>query len=483
MCRGWRTRTGVSHRLALAGILIALVIAGMLSGASATGAFRSSNVDPTSAPEVRSDPEAGDEDLGETSEADPVVSANCQPDPELGSDDFCPQIEEPNGPGDEFGSTAPATATASAAPSQSLIPGGPGWGMSEQDPTAFADPRFDELAPKRLRYIANWDQVTRGLQARANDKPDRDSKEDRRRLDDLDDFIKAANERGLEVLLSFGHTRDRWETPNHKELNDLPTRRQYKTALKTTLKTYPTIRHFTAWNEPNHADQPTSFQRSGAVRDPKRAERGPKRAAQYFKILKRVCKDLDRRCWVAAGDFADLQSLINPGAKGAAGKSYLRRYVEALGGARVDYWAIHPYVAGKGGKFQRPFRRFMKLTAKYPGSSKVWLTEYGQQLTQEVDGQEVDKFPDDKRGAGPNRKNLRRAMALRNDYGRITRFYYYKFRDDTATSDNPHPWRSGLIDPSNATRCLYFVYRYNSNPKASAPVPSKCPSSPSPSAR
>ncbi|MGH3546043.1 MAG: hypothetical protein ACRDPW_08990, partial [Mycobacteriales bacterium] len=92
----------------------------------------------------------------------------------------------------------------------------------------------------------------------------------------------------------------------------------------------------------------------------------------------------------------------------------------------------------------------------------------------------VKVFGDDIRGerapGEPDGKNLRRAMDLRNDYDRITRFYYYKFLNDDG-------FDSGATATNGTARCLYYVYRYNSNPGAgSPPTPPECPSGASPSA-
>lgn len=416
-------------------------------GRSGTGTFSSSNPGSFSATDQGHGTPEVDEELPPESEPDPTGASTCDPDPELGADDYCPQIEEPE-------TTATYEFSANrAASNPALDPGGSGWGMSEQRWEMFPDPRFAQLSTEKVRYIAAWDQVTRGITASAS-STDPDIRTDHERLRELDRFVSETKARGQEMLLSFGAGRDRAGTTSVDENEYLPSHGEYKRAVNATLARYKSLRRFTAWNEPNHGGQPTSFKVSGTS--------GPKNAAQFFKLLKRVCKDRGRTCAVAAGDFLDTLALNNPNAPGAGGSSYYRRYVDALRKARVDYWAIHPYRAGRGRTGDdAPFRRFVGRTGVYNPKSNVWVTEYGQQ---------VSSFGDDVVGSG---RNLRTVMALRRISDRVTRFYYYKFFDD--------PFATGLIDPNGSARCLYFVFRYNSNPSSSTPAaPAPCPNGPEP---
>ena len=61
----------------------------------------------------------------------------------------------------------------------------------------------------------------------------------------------------------------------------------YKTAFRTFKRAFPWVKSYAPWNEANHVSQPTS--------------KSPKRAAQYYDVLRKKCKG----CKVLAADVLD----------------------------------------------------------------------------------------------------------------------------------------------------------------------------------
>lgn len=416
---------------------------------SAIKSFQTTNPQPAVEPDYpHSDPYDDETNLPESSEPDPIGGDKCIPDAELGADDYC--------------ETSQSQITALAVgPNSALVPGGPGWAIADQSPFLFKDSRFRELSTEKVRYLAAWDQVTRGLTAARINPASRspDEQGDYERKVEFDRFVNEANANSQELLVGFGRSRQR--VGSNDEFSDLPTLTQYKNAINATLARYRTVRQFVAWNEVNNRDQPTSFYRAGTL--------GPKRAAQYWKLVNSTCVSRGRTCVVLAGSFTDTDALNNANAAGAAGRSYWGRYIDALGNSKPGYWAIHPYTGGRsgsrsqGGLYSDYFRLFLRRSNAYRANSRIWITEYGHQIN-------ASFFRDDTVGG---HRNIRNAMELVKFSDRIERFYYYRMFNDS--------FGSGLIDlTTESPRCIFFAYRYNSNPASTnPPVPSGCPSGPS----
>ena len=249
-------------------------------------------------------------------------------------------------------------------------------------------------------------------------------------LQRYDYFVEAARQTGREVLVSFGHTRG--------NSNYLPTLDQYKQAVTAFHNRFGGVLLFTAWNEPNHTDQPTSVAQSGSLE-------GARQAGRYFRTLRRLCKTWG--CTVAAGDFLD----------GTLKKDYLAEY--KYGAYRAiantpnpEIWAFHAYSSGSQNteKYLRSF--LTATTAACDGCTsapRVWLTEQGGL---------VSKYGESK--AASHLANLLRLPAVSD---RITRFYYYSWKGNIPGFD------SGLVHAQTdmIRAALYDQYKAKSNPSVS----------------
>lgn len=150
---------------------------------------------------------------------------------------------------------------------QSMGASSPLIGMADNTPEMLGDPTFWGSGIKRVRKTVPYDDVARGgIRRRA-----------------LDEWFANARSQDIEPLVSFYRT---YSCSAKCAIKRLPTVSQYRAHVRKFRKRYPWVRHFSTWNEINFEKaQPTG--------------RDPKRAAQFYKVLRSEC----RGCTVLTGDF------------------------------------------------------------------------------------------------------------------------------------------------------------------------------------
>ena len=122
----------------------------------------------------------------------------------------------------------------------------------------------------------------------------------------------------------------------------LPSVAEFRSAFRAFRKRYPDVDTYAAWNEINHASQPTT--------------RSPERAAQFYDVVATECEG----CTVLAGDVLDQPGMTR----------YLAAYRRALvGSPRV--WGLHNYADSN--RFRKS--GLQSMLDAVPGD--VWLTETG----------------------------------------------------------------------------------------------------------
>ena len=134
-------------------------------------------------------------------------------------------------------------------------------GMSDQKLGMWQDPRFAKLGITQVRLLMAYDNVLRKDFSR------------------YDAWMTAAHRRGADVLLTI----DR----DIGSYTRMPTLKQYRRIVRILRKRYPWVETYGAWNEANHVKQPTY--------------RKPRRAAQYYNILREECAG----CTILAADLLD----------------------------------------------------------------------------------------------------------------------------------------------------------------------------------
>lgn len=209
-----------------------------------------------------------------------------------------------------------------AAPAQAKVT----VGIGQQTASMFDNPLWQGLGLKKVRYLVPWNTMS-----------DRDS------FVETLGFLQKAAAANQTVLVTFTAVRGCFENGRYskRKVCKLPTVKQYTKQVKLFHKTFK-MKEYAAWNEANHISQPTY--------------KNPKRAAQYYKALKKVC----RRCKVIAGDLLD-SSNIRP---------YAKKMLKVTG-RRARLWGLHNYSDSN----RRRSKGTAALLRTVPG--EVWVTETG----------------------------------------------------------------------------------------------------------
>ena len=150
-------------------------------------------------------------------------------------------------------------------------------GISENQPSMFGDPLFQQVGFKQARVIVGYDVAL-----------DPNGPEAVR----LTQYLASAQSQGIEVLVSLQHTRGDTSKCDQKKnigkgLCKLPSQKQYETALKAFFALFPTVKVISPWNEANHFTQPTS--------------RSPASAAKFTNTVAKLCTD----CKIVVADILD----------------------------------------------------------------------------------------------------------------------------------------------------------------------------------
>ena len=202
-------------------------------------------------------------------------------------------------------------------------------GLGDQQPTMFADRDFKKLKIRRVRYFIPWNVM--------GDAPRRIAAED---------YVRAARAAGARVFLHVS-TEDL-----RIKKGKLPTPKAYKRNVGRLVRHFRKqgVREYGVWNEANHKSQPTW--------------RSPKRAAQYFKIMRKLCK----KCTILPLDVLDQPGVTR----------YMRRWYRAVGKHRryVGTVGIHNY-SDVNRRRSRGTRAIMRTARRYKRRTNFWLTETG----------------------------------------------------------------------------------------------------------
>jgi hypothetical protein len=265
-------------------------------------------------------------------------------------------------------------------------------GIGDNNPAMFSQPKFTALHPQAARLIVFWNVATIRNKAYLNYARS---------------WINAAEADGVQPLVSFGGNG-----------NYIPTVGQYTSAVKAFIRDFPSVKLYTAWNEPDWIYRSLS--------------RNPCLAASYFNALVRVC----RGCTVAAGEF------YRPVTDGLA--SWIRAYKRGLR-YTPKAWALHPYDDVRGHQTAQ-----IQTLERYIGRSQIWLTEISGLLRR---GHWQFK---NQSSIGANRDE-RFLFALPKRFHNITAIYHYQWQ---GTVDGPSTgWDSGLIGPQGTPRPAYYTVR------------------------
>jgi hypothetical protein len=267
-------------------------------------------------------------------------------------------------------------------------------GMSDQKVGMWQDPRFQQLGITQVRLLMAYDSVLRGDFSR------------------YDTWMAAAQARGADVLLTIN------QSAAHP--SRLPTVARYRRVVRILRKRYPWVTTMAAWNEANHKLQPTY--------------RHPRRAAQFFNVMRQECRD----CRIVAADVLDSSNMLPWVAK-------FKRYAK-----QPRIWGLHSY--GDTNHFKPlSLTATRQLLRKVRG--EVWLTETGGIVRFST------RYRGGKRAETRAARAVKRTFAVARSSGRIRRVYLYHWDADRRF----RTWDSAFVAADGRARPALDVLRREVN--------------------
>jgi hypothetical protein len=277
--------------------------------------------------------------------------------------------------------------------------------IGDQNAGMFAQPRFQALKIKKVRYLVPWDWYKDAGQAA-----------------EVNAYMNTAHAAKQDVLVSFTARRGCYVNGKYSKSKacKAPSASAYKSAFLRFDKQFGWVKTYSAWNEVNHVSQPTA--------------KSPKLAARYYNVLRRYTHS--RKFKLVAADVLDSSNVA----------SYLRSFLRSAKGS-PRLWGVHNYedVNRKRSTGTRAVLRTV------PGT--VWMTETGGIL------QFAPNFPRSESRAASRASYM---FSLASKYSKkrsgnrskITRLYYYQYTG--APTDAR--FDAGLVNPDGSPRKAYETF-------------------------
>ena len=261
-------------------------------------------------------------------------------------------------------------------------------GIGDQSTRMLDDPRFAALGVHETRIVVPYDVAV-----------------DPAQLARYAPVIDLARDRGVRMLVSFAASA---RTPAR-----LPSARSYRLAVRAFRVRFPWVHDLGAWNEANHASQPTA--------------RHPGQAARLYNALRAEC----RGCRIVAADVLDQAGFA----------TWVRRFRRVARAPRI--WGLHDYVdVNRFRDVSVP--RMRRATGR---RGQVWLTETGGVV------RFARSFGYDERRAARSTRHVLRLAARRG----VRRVYLYQWTGAPLGAR----WDSGLIaDDGRPRPALNVVERF-----------------------
>ena len=277
------------------------------------------------------------------------------------------------------------------------------------------------------------------------------------RWEDLDEFVRQAEDRDLEVMLSI------WGTPTWAgpAKNRLPRRiadmQNFARALATRysgrFRGYPFVRFYSVWNEPNLALFLTPQY------DAKKRSVAPANYAKLYRAAYTGFKLGSPLAQVAIGE-------TSPRKLSTSASHAPARFAELLSKARpklrFEAYAHHPYGSpanqpptqkvGWPNVGMRSLTRFGASLDKWFGrkNTPIWLTEYGHETR-----------PEDRRGVtyAQQAAYLSTAVSMARRNPRIGMLIWFAIRDNPVNL-----WQSGLLTQFGLEKPAFDVFSVLAKP-------------------
>ena len=279
-------------------------------------------------------------------------------------------------------------------------------GIGDQSTARMDTPAFTGLRVKKVRYFIKWDTIDRPAE-----------------LAIADAYVARAKAKGLQVLMHVSSNN------LARKKAKLPSVRTYRTKVGALVRRYRPqgVKTWGAMNEANHDSQPTW--------------KNPKRAAQYFLALRKMCKG----CTIVALDLLDQRGVDR----------YIKRFYRALGKRRslAKIVGIHNY-SDTNRYRSRGTRLILRTVKRYNRRAQFWLTETGGVVKF---GSSFKCRPSrpaaaEKRAARAVTYMFRLTKQFRRD---IKRLYIYNFSGDDCVGR----FDAGLVRRNGTPRPAYAVVK------------------------
>jgi Cellulase (glycosyl hydrolase family 5) len=311
-----------------------------------------------------------------------------------------------------------------------------------------------------VRAWVVWPQIAPSRPANASDSFD-----PAYRFNDLDELVRNAQSRGLEVLLSPWGT-PKWanggKTPNYAPRN-IADWTNFIRALADRYSGkhpgYPAVRFWSIWNEPN-LNQFLAPQFVG------KKDASPAIYAKLYRAAYTQIKKADPTAEVAVGETSPRGRDKPLGSTSTQDSHSPGKFAQLLAAQKprivFDAWSHHPYAtsftAPPGQLVKWPnvtlssMSRFEKSldTWFHRKNTPVWITEFGYQTK-----------PPQARGVSLSTQASYAASVLRtvSRDPRVQMFIWFTFRDDAG-----NPWKSGLLANDGSKKPAYATFASASQP-------------------
>ncbi len=271
-------------------------------------------------------------------------------------------------------------------------------GLGNQQAGMFANPLWQQLHTKIVRYVAPYDAAVHIAD-----------------LNNAITFIRAAEMSHVQVLVAFYHSE---VTPTR-----LPSVSAYKHDVQKFVKLFPHVRQYEAYDESNRGNEPHAFSSPSATL-----------TAQYYQALIRVCKG----CIAIGLDVLD-------GANIGSTLTYISEFKREIGHLETvmpRIWGLHNYSDINRMESWRTSELVRAL------GGQVWLTETGGLV--KFGG----AFPNN-HGSGLTRaaKVLKHMFAVAGSRPQIKRLYIYNWLGGTSSTR----FDAGLTNFHEQPRAGYVV--------------------------
>ena len=201
--------------------------------------------------------------------------------------------------------------------------------VGDQSAAMFDSARWQSLKLKRTRYLVPWDWNKSAAQAAETTA-----------------YMNRARAAGVQVLVSFTAHRGCWNGRRYskRRVCRAPSAKAYRSSFLAFDNAFPWVKTYSAWNEVNHASQPT-------YKKPALAER-------YYDVLRKQARA--GRFQVMAADILDTSNM----------RRYLQSFLRKAKG-KPRLWGLHNYQDVN----RRTSADTRLMLSMVPG--EVWLTETG----------------------------------------------------------------------------------------------------------